>query len=50
MPRKTYTVRKTFTCTSGYGLYECEGDKCKLVACVNSEPLASPLNHDIFSL
>jgi len=27
---KTYTIRKTPICYSGYGLYECEGDKCKL--------------------
>ncbi|MEJ2775879.1 hypothetical protein WIW90_06590 [Sulfolobaceae archaeon RB850M] len=42
---KTYTIRKTPICYSGYGLYECEGDKCKLIACINVEnqSLSTPL-------
>ncbi|BBG24304.1 hypothetical protein IC006_1614 [Sulfuracidifex tepidarius] len=31
---KYFTIMKTMTCRTGYGLYECVGDKCSLVACV----------------
>ncbi|ACP47316.1 hypothetical protein YN1551_0120 [Sulfolobus islandicus Y.N.15.51] len=31
---KYYTIRRTFICNSGYGIFECEDEtKCALIAC-----------------
>ena len=39
--RKYYTVKRSDTCISGYGIYECEGDRCKLVACITPQAMTT---------
>ncbi len=40
LKRNTYfTIRKTLSCPTGYGLYECKDEKsCTLIACVLDIP------------
>ncbi|BCU70342.1 hypothetical protein KN1_16390 [Stygiolobus caldivivus] len=41
---KYYTIKKSDACISGYGIYECIEDKCKLIACTVPSPLSTAID------
>jgi hypothetical protein len=46
---KYYTIRKSDWCSTGYGLYECEGDKCRLIACTIPFSLSTAIDLSFYT-